>query len=244
LHNSSAGISAHAASQSSNGQTNQTEDPQSVHVASGLTEQQKKRIAEHREAAISKKSRIRYDPLAEHLDDQPVDDWEYEGGARSHAAQVGDENPDETAPSGRPPNLREKHSIASAKLKEVKKAASAKWQEHIQTSTRVKQHLMEPDILDDPDSGGPMRFTVHESHRLMALRSVVFCKACGYWAAKKSQKLRSQCIGKPAHADGAQKLRRLLKGLHPDSKLKQWPDGHDARVASQPVAIDWHSSPV
>ena len=42
-----------------------------------------------------------------------------------------------------------------------------------------------------------------------------------------------------AHADGAQKLRRMLKGLHPDVKVGIWPDGHDARVPSHPVSVDW-----
>ena len=83
------------------------------------------------------------------------------------------------------------------------------------------------------------RFKVHSSHSTMAVRSIAHCKLCGYWASKKSQKLQEQCLRKPPHADGAHKLTRMLMGLHPDVKVSAWPDGHDARVPSQPVPIDW-----
>ena len=83
------------------------------------------------------------------------------------------------------------------------------------------------------------RFKLHPSHSKMAVRSIVHCKLCGYWAAKKSQKLREQCPKKPPHADGAHKLKRMRKGLHPDVKVSIWPDGHDARMLSHPVSVDW-----
>ena len=89
---------------------------------------------------------------------------------------------------------------------------------------------------------GPARFKVHPSHLTMAIRSIVFCKACGYWGAKKSQKLQKQCPGKPQHSDGAHKLRRMLNGLHPESSVREWPDGHDARVPSQSVSVEWSSN--
>ena len=73
----------------------------------------------------------------------------------------------------------------------------------------------------------------------MALRSIVFCRACGYWGAKKSQTLQLQCPGKPQHHDAAHKLKRMIKGLHPEPSISKWPDGHDARIPSMPVLVDW-----
>ena len=143
----------------------------------------------------------------------------------------------------KPLSYARKHTIAKEKLKGVKKNADAKWQEHIRNSTRIRQLSTLPNILDEGSSspGGPERFEVHGSHRLMAIRSVVFCKQCGYWATKKSQKLKRPCNNKPSHSDGAHKLRRMMKGLHPDAKLRKWPEGHDARVPSAPVFLDWNS---
>ena len=32
-----------------------------------------------------------------------------------------------------------------------------------------------------------------------------------------------------------------MKGLHPEAKLRIWPEGHDARVPSIPVFLNWNS---
>ena len=135
-----------------------------------------------------------------------------------------------------------KQAAARAKLKGVKKIADAKWQEHIRSSTRIRQLSTHPDTREGSSNPGePERFEVHESHRLMAVRSVVFCKTCGYWATKKSQKLKAECSLKPLHSDGSHKLRRMLRGLHPEAKLRTWPEGHDARVPHDPVPLHWNS---
>ena len=126
-------------------------------------------------------------------------------------------------------------------MREVRKRADVKWREHIRSSVHLRHLLTEPEVLDE--SVGPERFKIHSTHRVMAIRSVVFCKACGHWAVKKTQKLQRPCNLKPQNEDVAQKLRRMTKGLHPDSRVVKWPEGHDARVPTKPVFIDWHTHP-
>ena len=136
----------------------------------------------------------------------------------------------------------EKPAIASTKLKEVKAKADATWQTHIGSSARVAQ-LIEPTVLEaECQDIGQARFEVHASHKTMAIRSVVFCKLCVYWASNKSQKLQSKCLLEPPHSDGANKLKRMVRGIHPDRKVLMWPDGLDTRIATDPVPIDWASS--
>ena len=229
-------------------------------VTSSLNEQQKRRIEEKKEEAIKKrKMRLagsvvtkQFSPFDEFIDQGVVEDGL--GDDHGNEESTGDDHGDEQesnngSTSGgnfeadaRPLSSKAKHVIASQKLKEVKDKASAKWQEHLSSSLRIKQLATMPVVLEESvQDAGPPRFKVHQSHSVLALRSIVFCKLCGYWAAKKSQKLQQPCNRKPAHSDGAQKLRRLMKGLHPDAKVEEWPDGHDARVPSAPVAIEWSS---
>ena len=179
----------------------------------------------------------KHDPFAESIDDDPLDDFDDQGNNGGSGSSKDD------AKSLNHSSYAKKHAIAKEKLKEVKKKADAEWQEHIKRSTRIRQLSTFPEILNEasPSQEGPERFEVHESHRPMAIRSVVFCKQCGYWATKKSQKLRLPCSLKPLHSDGAHKLRRMMKGLHPDAKLSKWPEGHDARVPSTPVFLNWNS---
>ena len=175
----------------------------------------------------------RYDPFAEFADEEHID----EGGGDSSKLDNNSSSTDYAS-------YAKKHAIAKGKLKEVKKKADAKWQEHIHSSTRIRELSTTPTILEHALSQGELeRFKVHASHRIMAIRSVVFCRLCGYWGTKKSQKLKARCNLKPSHSDGAHKLRRMMQGLHPDGKVTAWPDGHDARVPSVPVFLDWDSPP-
>ena len=63
--------------------------PQSVHVERELTDQQRKRIAEHREAVEARKRNksTHHDPFAEELDFQQ-DEWNDDGGGSSRLTQV------------------------------------------------------------------------------------------------------------------------------------------------------------
>jgi hypothetical protein len=146
-----------------------------------------------------------------------------------------------TCPTPRPPAKPAKYAAASEKLKLVRTKAEQSWQKHLSSSLRVAQLLgTAPRVMEDKvEEVGTPRFKVHPSHSTMAVRSIVHCKVCGYWASKKSQKLQEQCPKKPPHSDGAHKLKRLLQGLHPDARISTWPDGHDARIPSQPVPVDW-----
>ena len=218
---------------------------QSVHAesvgVSGLTDEQKKRVKSSRDEALERrKKRVgagSTDELrANHFDDPEGESWE----------QACGDGPANIVPksAARAPALTraDKHTIASTKLKEVKAKADATWQTHISSSARIAQ-LTEPAVLEPGGQhNGPARFEVHPSHRTMALRSVVFCKSCGYWSSKKSQKLQIQCLLKPPHSDGVHKLKRMVNGMRPDRKVLMWPGGLDTRIKTSPVPIDWVSS--
>ena len=113
--------------------------------------------------------------------------------------------------------------------------------QHIATSQRISQHAgTAPTIRDDKVPEQPQRFPMHDTHSPVAIRSIVYCKQCGDWASNKTQRLQEECLGRPKHADGAHKLRRTSKGFHPDAKVLMWPDGHDARIPTPPVQVDWN----
>ena len=229
-------------------QSDHKHNPTTSSPMPSITEQQKARMKSNREEAqrrreLNKRKNetveivtktAKHDPFAESLDEDCLDEQPEDDSKDLHANDVKPLNL---------PSYAKKHEIAREKLKEVKKKADAKWQEHIRSSTRIMQLSTLPSIRDGGSSSseGPERFEVHASHKVMAVRSVVFCTQCGYWATKKSQKLKMPCNLKPLHSDGAHKLRRMLKGLHPEAKLHTWPEGHDARVPSVPVLLNWNS---
>ena len=197
------------------------------------------------EEATSSAKAARQGPFGEFCDQDfeeeiegPMDNLEQP--STSHE-EAGEERSGSEDPKPTKPKKPAKHDAASLKLKLVKAKAKLAWQDHLSSSVRVAQLMgTAPRMVDrEVAGGGPARFKVHPSHVTMAIRSIVHCKACGYWASKKSQKLQEPCPRKPPHSDGAHKLKRMLKGLHPDAKVRAWPDGHDARVPSQPIAIDW-----
>ena len=231
-----------------------------------LTEQQSLRIELNKKEAEQRKRRritgkstcsetgeppakaARHDPFGEFQDFGGVDDFDAPDESVGHTPPACEDANSSSGSSkdAAPPLLNKpaKHAIASAKLKQAKTKANEAWRQHLCSSSRVAQLMgSAPVILEDVGGDiGPARFKVHQSHLTMAIRSIVYCKACGYWGAKKSQKLQEQCPGKPQHSDGAHKLRRMTSGLHPESSIREWPDGHDARVPSQSVPVDWSSS--
>ena len=238
-------------------------------IVDTLTEQQRSRI-EHNKKEVEQRKRRRitgkttcnngaepqaevvgHDPFGEFQDDHGGDDFDQmeDGFSHTPASQEAASSSSGSSKDPIPPPLGKpaKHNLASAKLKQAKFKADETWRQHLSSSSRIAQLLgpasHTPVILEEEGEDiGPARFKVHPSHRTMAIRSIVYCKACGYWASKKSQKLQEPCPTKPLHSDGAHKLRRMLTGLHPDAKVKEWPDGHDARVPALSVAIDWSSS--
>ena len=127
------------------------------------------------------------------------------------------------------------------RLQQAKSSANEIWRKNSGSSERLSQLMGTlPSMSEGSSTAVPQqRFKVHSSHATVALRSIVHCKLCGYWASKKSQKLQDVCQRMPPHSDGAHKLRRMLGGLHPEVKVKIWPDGHDARIPSQPIPVDW-----
>ena len=92
--------------------------------------------------------------------------------------------------------------------------------------------------LDDLAASVPFASGVHPSHRKMLLRSIVFCKKCGYWSSKKTQKLSAPCQNEPQHSDGRAKLKRMLDGYHPDRTLKEWNDGLSTAIKIDVICLD------
>ena len=129
-----------------------------------------------------------------------------------------------TEPVARVPTKSEKHAISSAKLKVAKDKANEEWRKHLVNSERISQIMGPSPIIAEQSNSEiappPQRFSIHTSHVTVAVRSIIHCKVCGYWASKKSQNLQKVCPGKPQHSHGAHALRRLLAGLHPDAKVK------------------------
>ena len=195
-------------------------------------------MQEHEEPETRTETRTeaRQSPFGEFVDQEVSEDFD-EPILRE---EVGSSHERGTQPA--PPPPAKKHAAASAKLKLIKRQADQTWQRHLNSSVRIAQLLGTAPIAIDKEAGevGTARFKVHPSHVLMAVRSIVFCKACGYWASKKSQNLQKLCPKKPPHSDGAFKLTQMLNGLHPDPKIRVWTDGHDARVPSQPIFLDWN----
>ena len=229
------------------------EDPQG-----SLTAQQQRRIEINRHEAEQRRVRKRlagkttlevqssgtpHDPFGEFVDatleDVPLDP--NEPPHISVGMQGASSSSDSPKPDERPASRSTKHAISSAKLNQAKNQANETWAKHLGSSERVSQLMGTlPSMTDGSPSEVPkQRFKVHQSHVTVALRSIVHCKLCGYWASKKSQKLQDECQRMPPHSDGAHKLRRMLGGLHPEVKVKIWPDGHDARIPSQPIPVDW-----
>jgi len=219
----------------------------------------KRRIEENRLAALLNKSRkeelqqprsdkqVHFDPFAEFVEttgdqeEQPVEPDHFDDFADDDTELDDQHNGSESGNTqGQIISTSAKHAISSAKLAKVKEQADQTWQSHIATSVRVSQMAgTVPTIIEDTAEVQPQRFPIHNTHSPIAIRSIVACKQCGYWASKKSQRLQEICLGRPKHSDGAQKLRRMMKGLHPDAKVTSWPDGHDARIPTPPIAVAW-----
>jgi len=238
------------------------QQPAADDLQGSLTAQQKRRIETNRHEAEQRRVRrrltgktpgsttleaqssgISHDPFGEFveatLEDEPLDP--YEPPPISVGMQGTSSSSDSPKPDERPATRSTKHAISSAKLNQAKINADETWAKHLGSSERVSQlRGTLPSMTGGSPSEVPrQRFKVHQSHVTVALRSIVHCKLCGYWASKKSQKLQDACQRKPPHADGAHKLRRMLGGLHPEVKVKLWPDGHDARIPSQSIPVDW-----
>ena len=72
----------------------------------------------------------------------------------------------------------------------------------------------------------------------MMIRNIVFCKWCGYNASRKTQKLTEVCHKKPQQCDVAQQLRRMMRGLHPDRNVQEWPGGLSTKGTQHPINLD------
>ena len=84
----------------------------------------------------------------------------------------------------------------------------------------------------------PFSKDVHPSHHKLLLRNILFCKICGYWSSKKTQKLSTQCCLEPPHSDGRAKLKRMMDGYHPDYRAAQWSDGMSTAIKHKVTCLE------
>ena len=103
----------------------------------------------------------------------------------------------------------------------------------------VVNELRGPQIAIEAEAASvPFADGVHTSHRRMLLRNILFCKRCGYWSSKKTQKLSTECRLVPPHSDGRAKLKRMLDGYHPDRTVQAWSDGLSTAIKVKPINLD------
>ena len=122
------------------------------------------------------------------------------------------------------------HEEASLQLKRQKLEASVRWREHLAASSRSSS-ARGPIVSDGPPANDEGSYNkIHPSHTRVCLKSIVFCKKCGYWMLSKPLSLRKPCPGMAMHRGAAGKLARMMRGLHPESSTTTWPDGSCART--------------
>ena len=157
--------------------------------------------------------------------------------------------------------LKQKYNEAAEELKRDKEAVKAQWthrsaRSHILAATyqtsvprdhydshahvyEVVNELRGPKVAVGAEAASaPFSDEVHISHRKMLLRNILFCRTCGYWSSKKTQKLSEACILAPPHSDGRAKLKRMMDGYHPDRGIKAWNDGLSTAIKVKPISLD------
>ena len=214
-------------------------------------------IAKKREAAILRRGEVlrrRIEETAKQTrncrsmldDDEPIDydhcdepiDYDHYDGALQGDEVNASGNKSEPAFKKRKLNSRQKYDEASRQLRIAKETARRSWVRHgtSSSSTGVSRDPRVNASIDEAQV--PFASEVHPSHHKMLLRNVLFCRKCGYWGSRKTQKLTSQCQNMPPHSDGKCKLNRMMNGLHPDRNIKQWTDGLDAQIRTAPINLD------
>jgi hypothetical protein len=156
---------------------------------------------------------------------------------------------------------KQKYKEAAEELERNKEAVKKQWAErsarsHILAATyqtavprnhygssglmhEVVNELRGPNVaMNAAAATVPFADDVHPSHRRMLLRNILFCKRCGYWSSKKTQRLSSECNLAPPHSDGKAKLKRMMEGFHPDRNVQAWNDGLSTSINVKPIGLD------
>ena len=134
---------------------------------------------------------------------------------------------------------KELREMASKILRDEKEATRAQWAQHLSNSNLLPMRLPQVETLEAGQEYSNDNDHIHTSHLRSMVRSIVFCRRCGYWASKKSQKLKEACLGAPANNFNKGTLKRLLNGFHPDcKKVTLWPDGAATSVPTPPIPLD------
>ena len=177
-----------------------------------------------------------------HLDD--ADDWDphyFEEPAETFESAVDEPVEEETQTSSSAPTpptatsttaapwpeydkkRKRDESIAefSKRLKFEKDEAARKWQEHLNHIHRFS----DADAVHDAETQLGKWANIHSSHRRSLVGGMVFCRACGKWAAIKTLALARPCEGIPRPHGGLSRLRRMMSGHHPELTASTWPDG-------------------
>ena len=145
---------------------------------------------------------------------------------------------EQNAPKKKRMNVKEKHREASTHLVITKAKAAREWLQHGASSNGACETRGPKIVVSDKPNDIDPASNIHSSHHKMMIRNTIFCKRCGCWGSKKTQKLADKCLGVPSNNDSKCKLRRMMGGRHPDRKVLAWSDGLSTSVITPPTNLD------
>ena len=169
--------------------------------------------------------------------------------------EAASDDPTDSQPPPEPPTKKrrltgkQKYQEAASHIANVKSFINDEWIKHGVASSSLKIHETDAGVrvigehrnpkVKEAKKSQPGAFAnIHHTHHKMMIRNIVFCRKCGYSTSRKTQKLAEACHNKPKNNDVAHKLRRMMKGLHPDRHVDEWPDGLSTHVKAPPINID------
>ena len=135
--------------------------------------------------------------------------------------------------SARSRRYSNKSSVVNSKME--KEETVKRWRKHVQEQVTKDQNgrVINHETMQEGKWG-----RVHHSHRRALVKGMVFCKACGKYAAVKTIALARACRGKPPPNGGISKLRRMCSGLHPELRTTEWPDGSSTAIPARVYELD------
>ena len=177
--------------------------------------------------------------------------------ASSSAQAPGAEDPGPTPAKRLRLSGKQKYQQVAASVRELKGLVEREWVQHGKDSSRhtvrktevgsgsrayrnleVVQELRPPKVDTTTSLSKTEILKIHASHHKMQIRTVVFCKWCGHHASRKAQRLTKVCEKMPRHSNVAQQLRRMMRGLHPDHTVQEWPGGLSTKGAHPLINLD------
>lgn len=123
----------------------------------------------------------------------------------------------------------ENQSEARRLVKQHRFDTDALWNQHLSRQARQEPRL--PALSEFGSRTAPAYEKLHSTHVLMRLKSIVFCRVCGYWMQERPQCLARACKGRPVRSDDKSRLKKPPNGRHLERKVECWPDGTSTSLA-------------